>query len=398
MRQAYVGRQPIYERTRKVVGYELLFRPGDVAPLLSGEEMTSRVMVHTCIDFGLRNIVGDKAAYVNMTRPFLVGDLPVPFPRENTVLEVLEDIVADDEVIAGIERFQGMGYRIALDDFAFAEHNTALLEIADIVKIDISAWEVTELPELVEKCRAAHCRVVAERVETPQQLDACLRAGFDMFQGFALSRPEVVTSTAFDASRMHCLELMARLSQPDIPLAEVDALVRRDPGLVYRVLRAANSAAVALSRPIRTVREAVILLGLRQLQSWVTILVAAKMDGEINDQSQDLVTRAKMCELLAKRVPQVSPDAAFAMGVVSKLDVVLGVPVEEVVLQLPLHRDIVAAVLDRTGPLGRILDCAEAYETDSRLDLVWAPLRKLPLADMYLSALSWSFSVCEQVA
>lgn len=370
-------------------GHELLFRADPGATTAGtrlagaeGDRATTTVILNTFTAFGLEQLVGDGLAFVNLTRPFIVGDLPVPFSSQVAVLELLESVVIDDEVAAGVRGLVAAGFAVALDDFLWDQADRAsLLEHVSYVKVDISQVPRDELASTVARLRRHDVRLVAERVETAEDLSTCRDLGFDLFQGYHLLRPETLSAVALNPDHLACLDLLRRLSDPRLTMEGVEALVRRDAALTYRVLHAANAAATGLRRRLTSVREALVLLGTERLRAWVMLLVASDAGDGGEEQLVTAVVRARMCELLARR-RRVAPEVAFTAGLVSRLDVVLGVPLADVLERLALSDDLQDALLRRTGPIAGLLTAVEDYEVGDTA---------LPeLTEAYVSAVAWA--------
>lgn len=400
MREVYVGRQPILDRSLSVLGYELLFRhdPRAEKATSAGDRATGRVIVNTFAEVGLERLVGTKLAFVNMTRPFLVGTLPLPFAPSDVVLEILETIEADDDLLAGLVRLMDAGYSLAIDDFRAddEERTKALLPYATYVKVDVLGQSDDELTACVEQCRAHEVYLVAERVETRETMQRCLDLGFDYFQGYLLGRPAVVSSPGLAPTTVACMELLTRLSKPNVTFDELEQIVRMDLGLSYRVLRAVNSAASGLVRPISSVREALVHLGQRQLRAWVLLMVLADASDVVEEQLSTAMTRARMCELLAANVAGVTTDTAFLGGLLSTLDYLLNMPMTEVVERLPLDDGMRHALVGRNGPLGALIDTVAAYEVADLESLAMSPIDLSKLAPAYLNAVAWSLTTTTQ--
>ena len=141
------------------------------------------------LDIGLEGLVGNKLAFVNATRSFLVGENEVPFPPKQVVIEVLQDVPRDEEVLAGCRRLALKGYTLALDDYIWGYNDDPFLKLVSIIKLDLLTLERDQLTEAVRQCSAYGVKLMAERVETHEQLAACQKFGFDLFQGYLLSRP-----------------------------------------------------------------------------------------------------------------------------------------------------------------------------------------------------------------
>lgn len=401
-RQVFVGRQPILDRNLGVLGYELLFRddPSADSARAQGDRATSRVIVNTFAEFGLDRLVGDKLAFVNMTRPFLVGTLPLPFRAGEVVLEVIDGVDADDDLVAGVRRLVDSGYAIAVD-----ENAARLLPLATYAKIDVLNREPRDVSDGVAAVLAAPrdaglgpIRLVAERVESRPVMAECESLGFHYFQGYLLARPSVVSSPALTPSTITCMELLNRLTEPGITFEALEEVVRMDVGLSYRVLRAVNSAASGLVRPVSSVRDALVMLGVKQLRSWVLLMVLADATEGEDEQLAMALTRARMCELLVPHFPGAPRESAFLVGLLSSLEFLLGTPMTEVVDRLPLESDVVGALLHREGPLGSMLDVVVAYEMADLEAIAASPVDLGLLSPAYLDAVGWSRATVERVS
>ena len=400
MREVYVGRQPIFDRSLSVLGYELLFRhgPGVGYANSAGDRATGRVIVNTFAELGLERLVGNRCAFINLTRPFLVGTLPLPFAASDVVLEVLETIGVDDDLLAGLGRLTEAGYLLAIDDYRADdfERTKRLLPYASYAKVDVLSQTEEEIIACVEQCRPYQVHLVAERVEEHETMRHCVDLGFQYFQGYLLGRPAVVSSPGLAPTTVACMELLNRLSKPDVTFDELVEIVRIDLGLSYRLLRAVNSVASGLVRPIASVREALVMLGHRQLRAWVLLMVVADASDVVEEQLTAAMTRARMCELLARYLPAVSADTAFFAGLLSSLDFLLNMPMSEVVERLPLEDTIRRALVDREGALGSLIDTVAAYEVADLDALASSPIELSDLAPAYLNAIAWSMSVATE--
>ena len=225
MNDIYIGRQPIYDRKLDVYAYELLFRAAsdNSANFTDGDKATSDVIVNTFLEIGLDNIVGNRLAFINLTRAFFVGEHTISLPRDRVVLELLEDIEADEEVINSVKRLSEQGYSIALDDFIYHESLQPLVQLADIVKIDIMAMSRDEIREHVQALRQHPLRLLAEKVETQEEHDYCMELGFDYFQGYFFAQPKVIRGQRLPNNRLAILKLLSRLQDPEITSKQLEA-------------------------------------------------------------------------------------------------------------------------------------------------------------------------------
>ena len=274
-----VGRQPIFDGERSVVGYELLFRTVDgVAPGAAegsgpvGDLMTADVVLGS-ISIGVDRLAGKHLLFCNASEGVLVGDVPILLEPDRTVIEILESIVPGDEVLAGCRRLRSEGFTLALDDVLDFEQAEPFLEVASIVKIDLLEVPPAELDELIARFKTEEKIVLAEKVETVAQLESCKAMGFDLFQGYLLARPSLVRGRRLAPEQISCMQLATSLLGEQLSVDELEVLVRRDPALTLQLLQVASiGASRGMQRNVRSVREALVLLGSRQLQSWISLI------------------------------------------------------------------------------------------------------------------------------
>jgi EAL and modified HD-GYP domain-containing signal transduction protein len=386
----HVGRQPIYDRAGRLAAYELLFRDTPGADRANRRNVTAsgRVMVAAFTDFGLDQLVGSKLCFINLTREFLVGELAVPFGPTRVVLEILETVDVDDRVVAGVASLAEQGYKIALDDFERGGHEP-LLQLADYIKLDILGRAPEAVLDLAGWCRErSRAALIAERLESDEHLRLALDAGFDLFQGYVLGRPKVMSTVGMSAARISRLRLLSALAVDVVDFDEVVSLISRDPTVTYRLLQATNAAASGVRVRVSSVQEAAILLGLDRVRHWVTLMLISDLAEASEDQLTATMTRARVCQLLAEHLGRPG-DAAFTMGLLSGVADLIGQPASELATQLPLAEVVHAALTDGGGELGPVLLAVRDYERG----LIEAAAALVPperLVNAYLSAVGWS--------
>jgi EAL and modified HD-GYP domain-containing signal transduction protein len=363
-----VGRQSIHATDATVVGYELLFRTVDgAAPAssglaLSGEEMTSDVLFGA-MNIGLDTLVGNKRIFCNADRDLLVGSLPVSLPPEQTVIEILESVVIDDDVLAGCDTLRAQGFQLALDDFVWFPGAEKALELASIVKLDVRASTGDELLSLIERCRKFDVTLLAEKVETAEELTALKGLGFELFQGYALQRPVIVHGRTLEASHLSRLRMAALLLGPDLDIDELENVMRAEPGLTYQIMRLAALGRMGeTSRTVHTLREAVVLAGTRRVQNWLVLLLARPSTGAPDDALATTLLRARACELIAARLAPAEQRIAFAAGMLSAFDLLLGIDADELSRSLPLADDLRQAAFSTSTVLGRLVRDVAEYQ------------------------------------
>jgi c-di-GMP phosphodiesterase len=392
----YIARQPIFDRDAEVLGYELLFRERrhDTSAIVADDDQaTSQVLLHTFMEIGLERIAGERLAFFNLGHSFLSGKFALPFPPDRVVIEVVERTPIDQALLEGVRHLVAEGYRVALDDFTYDPALAPLLDLAWMVKVDVLQVGPEGLAEQVELLRRHDVLLVAEKVEDHEMLAWCKALGFDYFQGFVLSQPKLVEGRAIPLERFASLQLLARVNQPGTSFEQLEALVRQNVALSYRVLRAVNSASAGLVRRIDSVRDAVVLLGQQKIRNWLTLMVLADVQDTPRELATTAMVRAKTCERLAVATRRAHPDTCFTAGLLSVLDAIMQAPMAEVLAHLPLSERLTAALLERDGPEGELLAWTIAWEQEDWETLLEPMLADVPVGVAYLEGVAWSLEV-----
>ncbi|MBP0049357.1 HDOD domain-containing protein [Marinobacterium sp. AK62] len=362
--QVLMARQPIFNSNMKVVAYELLYRNSEGVnqiPLISGDQASSRVLLHSYTSVSEAGNLRVMPAFVNFTQQMLEqGTLPAMSPQE-IVIEVLEDCLITPTLLDSVKRLADAGYTIALDDFEYTEAAVPLLDIARIVKLDIRAHSAEGLRQQVELIKPFNVRLLAEKVETHEEHQLCIELGFELFQGYFFSKPQLLKGTHTECNRAILLQLLASLNQPDVEMADIRALIERDPGLTYKLLRLVNSSAFGLQRKVSSIQETLVYLGLQELKKWLTLITLADHPSKPSELIRQLLLLARMSELIAIDEKLPSPGQAFMAGLLMHLDGLLDTPREQMLDEVHVSDEIHDAVMNGKGELGELIYRVEAF-------------------------------------
>lgn len=365
--EIFLGRQPILDRDQRVVAFELLFRSGrtQAAGVTDDMQATASVIQHAFSEMGAQAVLGHHLGFINVNAEMLLSDLVEILPREQVVLELLETVTVTDAVVERCRALTQMGYRIALDDFVFDDSYRPLLALADIVKIDLMQHTDDALRALVGQLRQWPVKLLADKIDSHEQADFCRALGFELFQGYYFAKPAVLSVKRANPAQLALLELLD-LVLADADTAEIERVFKQNANLTYNLLRLVNSAGGGAVRKIETVSQALMLLGRKQLQRWLQLLVFTLQEGTPYPSPLLLMAaaRGRMMELLAQRRggDAALRDQAFMAGIFSLIENVIGKPLAEILQDLNLGDTMNAALLRREGTLGALLDLVESVE------------------------------------
>ncbi len=399
MADIFIGRQPIFDRSMNVFAYELLFRSdsqSNRAQILDGDSATSQVLMNCFVDIGLEKIVGNKMAFINLTKTFISNpELIMIAPADQLVLEVLEDIEPTDDIIDALSLLKKSGFTIALDDFIYDSKFDPFINVSDIIKIDITVLDKDEIKKHVEKLKSLNLRLLAEKVETYEEFEFLKELDFDYYQGYFFSKPKLITAKSISPNQLAILHLVAKVNNPDVEVEELSQIISTDVSLSHKVLKFINSPASGLRTQVDSIQQAVILIGLSTIKNWVTILALATGANKPAELSITALVRARCCELMAKSLKLAKPDGFFTVGLFSSLDAMMDQPLKVVLDELPLSESSISALLEQKGVLGEALNCTLTMERNDFGQVSFGELGLADLSDIYLQAIHWADGVSE---
>ncbi|MGD1069753.1 MAG: HDOD domain-containing protein [Bryobacteraceae bacterium] len=375
----WVARQPIFDRKMQLYAYELLFRPAQTCDHFDGSDAasaTTQVIAHTFLGIGLDNVLSGRKAFVNFDRRLLMGTLHSILPRKDIVLEVLENVEADPEVLAACRSLRAQGYTIALDDFVRRPETEPLTEFAQIVKVDVQATSPDEQQRMLRAYRPRGIAMLAEKVETREEFRWALAAGYDYFQGYFFARPAMVPGKQIPPLKAACLGLLSETQREELDFDRIGTLIAGDVALSWQLLRYVNSALLSRREGIRSVQQALNMVGENNVRHWAAL---ATLPTLAKNKPGELVTlalvRGHFSEYLAKLANKSESSDAFLMGLFSVIDALIDLPLYEALSRANVAPAISAALLENApenDPLQTIHRLVGAWESGD-----WAAVSRL---------------------
>ncbi|SFL92175.1 EAL and HDOD domain-containing protein [Rugamonas rubra] len=395
----FLVREPLLDPQQRVLGYELSWQdgaPGAAAPAAL-EELVGFVagqVNHPDDGWLLR----DKTLFLQAVPAMLSTDALHNMPPEHTVLSIQTATLADPATLAAVRALRAGGVGILLREADLAKLGKGLAGVASHVEVRFTGADVAAQARNYAALRQAAVRMVGRPVGNWADFDACAALGLDAFVGKLHLTPRPGSAAkGMNPAQTVILQLMQMVRQ-NADAAQIEAVLKRDATLSYKLLRFINSAGFGAGREVQSLRQALALLGYSPLYRWLTLLLAtASSNGYSPVLLETAVVRGRLAELLGlAALGKGEAENIFVAGMFSLLDRLLGMPMERVLEAIQLSDDVVVALLTRGGKYGPYLALAEACELNSTLVAALAHslgLSPQEVNQAHLSALAWAQNV-----
>ncbi len=385
-----IGRQQILDKKLNIYAYELLFRQQGLNSNSKNE--ANQIIIDTILNVGIKNIVDENRAFINFGTQNILDKTPLLLPKEQIVICVLGDVKIDWRIINNLQEMSEKGYLIALEDFVFTEELKPVVEFINMVTLDISEMGGTKVRDAIAQLSVYDLKVLVKNVQTYTEYQYLLELSCDYFQGFFFSKPNLVEGKRMGVNQLAAIRLLTTINNPTVEFDELTNVISEDVGLSYKLLHYINSAFFSLPSKINSINQAVSYLGMNELKRWINILMLSSLSDKPVVVMQNALIRGKMCELLAKAIGQ-KTENFFLIGMLSSLDSILDISLDEALEQLPLGDDVTEAILKHNGIGGEALNCVLSYEHWETGAITFSNVDQKIIGEIYIESINWATKV-----
>ncbi|MFX3673830.1 MAG: EAL and HDOD domain-containing protein [Paenisporosarcina sp.] len=349
--EVFIGRQPIFDRTEKVFAFELLYRNGDmnIFPDIDGDFATTEVLINSFLTIGVEELSNGRPCFINFTENLLFESIFDTFNPKHIIIEILENVNITPVLIDKLRQLKRQGFKMALDDFVLTNNIVQykeLFSLIDFIKVDFIATSVENrlFNEKWIKTNFPHIRLLAEKIETREEFEQAKESGYQFFQGYFFSKPQIIHSNDIPTNLAHYFRIIRMISEKNANISHIANLIEHDVALSFKLLKLINAS--SSKNKVRSIKHAIVVLGLTELHQWIYILALREsMRGETGYGGNALLAsslfRAKFCELLAKHKKKSNSAEYFLVGMFSMIEALLQRPLSQIIQHLPLSIEVI---------------------------------------------------------
>lgn len=354
--KVFVARQPIFNMYEQIVGYELLYRnkQENRFPEVDSDIATIDVLVNSFLSIGIDEVSYGKPVFVNFTYNLLMSSVFDYIEPTKVIVEILEDVNITPEIVNKVKELKRRGFKMALDDFILTENlaeHEEIYKYIEYIKIDFLVTPLLQRIEIENEIKAKypHIKFLAEKVETRNQYEVAKHSGYVLFQGYFFEQPQVLSTKDIPPNVIQYLQILSILREEEPDINIIANNIERDISLSYKLLQLINNSNKRSNSKVRSIKQAVLLLGLAELRKWMYLLAMreARLDIE-NDTSKEILLsslfRAKICEKLANYKSEQNHAEYFLIGLFSLIDAILERPLPNILQQLPFRKEIIETI------------------------------------------------------
>lgn len=402
MKNTYIARQAILNEKGQTIGYELLFRdsPDNKFPEVEHDIASSKLIIQNHIHGDIKTISMGKLAFINFTENCLIHKFPLMFDKDSIVIELVGQEKPTKKLLKIIKFYHENGYKVALTEYDLAPHWDLLFPYIDIVKVDIEKINTKRLLPAVARMKPFNVAIAAEKVETRNQQQTLAEVGFNYFQGFFYHQPEIIEGQALAPIKAQMLQLLSETFNYPLSYDTIAEIISHDVNLTVGLLKMVNNVTTSVRVEITSLKQAAAYLGEEKLRQFVSILALSNLTSETTDEvcKQALITGKMMFALSNKGAFKSVSDFAFITGLLSAIEIMLKLPMAEIVKTMPLAQPIESALVTHEGLLGQLLDITTTFilghedlKTDGSLEenLAQFSLEKHVVQKEFLEASQW---------
>lgn len=396
----FIVREPLLDPKQRVIGFQLSWQHPEQTSGLTTEDLSSLMefVAEQLNDDEAGFLLGDSVLFLEAAPALLQAEGLKLLSPKNTVLILSKSDFTNSTTLELIKELRLLGYGICMRGADLSTLERSFFSQISHIEVQLNAANFAAQAKVYAALKQSNVRMVARKVSTWQDFDACAALGLDSFVGklHLMPRPNP-SNKGLNSAQTTILQLMEMIRK-NADIQQLETVVKRDAALAYKLLRYINSAGFGLRTEVQSLKHAVTILGYSPLYRWLSLLLAtASTSGNSPVLLETAIVRGRFAELLGQPfMSKTEAENLFVAGMFSLLDRLLGIPMEEVLSSIQLPEAVTEALISRSGVYGPYLALAEACELNSMLVGSLAESLRIKPVDVnkaHLSALVWAKNI-----
>lgn len=396
----FIVREPLLDPKQRVIGFQLTWQHPEQTSGLTTEDLSSLMefVAEQLNDDEAGFLLGDSVLFLEAVPELLQAEGLKLLSPKNTVLILSKSDFTNSATLELIKELRLLGYGICMRGADLSTLERSFFAQISHIEVQLNAANFAAQAKVYGALKQSNVRMVARKVSTWQDFDACAALGLDSFVGklHLMPRPNP-SNKGLNSAQTTILQLMEMIRK-NADIQQLETVVKRDAALAYKLLRYINSAGFGLRTEVQSLKHAVTILGYSPLYRWLSLLLAtASTSGNSPVLLETAIVRGRFAELLGQPfMSKTEAENLFVAGMFSLLDRLLGIPMEEVLSSIQLPEAVTEALISRSGIYGPYLALAEACELNSMLVGSLAESLRIKPVDVnkaHLSALVWAKNI-----
>ena len=349
--ETHIVRQPILDTNQKLAAYELVYYQDASSLYNKRDAHVANTIVTFFSELDTDSFLAGKDCFLTFTPNLLMKDVPRVFDEKKLVIQIEENILVNPEAKAIVSRYKSNGYRIAIMGFEFNRRFLNVLPEIDIIKVDFSDIKSESIDVLCKLAKSFNKKLSAYGINSAEARELAVAYGCDYIQGDSVSEMVSTKVHKMDHLQSNFFRLMAAISKEIPDFDEIAQIISLDVTLAFSLLKLVNSAYFALPNRVKDVKQA--------------LTISFSDDGGVTDELIKLsFLRAVFCQELSQFIPgfATSRQEAYLLGMFSTLGLLLEVPIDSAIAQLPLSDELKDGLMGVEGQCSQLLGLCVTYE------------------------------------
>lgn len=365
-----VVRQAIKDlRTDTIIGYELMIQQDQDSLYNSSSDSVAANAMVAFLSENSSRIFNEKKTFMTFTPALLFRNTPKIFDKDKIVIQIEDSIVVHSLAAILISKYKDAGYHFAINDFQFTPKYFSMLEYVDYIKVDISGEmdlnRKNSIANVVDMAHGFQKQVIAIGVNSESTYNLAQILRVDYVEGSYISERTATKASKLDFMQGNLYQLIIEITKEEPDVKILEEIITRDASLSYALLKMANSLYFAMHQETTSIRQALVRVGISQLKQWIYLL-SFEENGE--NTSEELLKisflRANFASKLVRRLKKfdITPSDAYIMGMFSTLEYMIDAPMEEILYEIPIVKQVKDALLYQEGTAGKLYQLILHYE------------------------------------